>query len=85
VDDGGHEDKLLGRLQEVLPEGVEVTVLADRGFGDHKLFAYLVEQLGFDYPIRIRGNIHVTDAQGLRRPAKDWVGQGGPRPCAALR
>jgi hypothetical protein len=72
-----YEDKLLARLQEVLPEGVKVTVLADRGFGDHKLFAYLVEELGFDYLIRIRGNIHVTDAHGIQRPAKDWVGQGG--------
>jgi hypothetical protein len=72
-----YEDKLLGRLKEVLPEGVQVTVLADRGFGDQKLFAYLVEDLGFDYVIRIRGNIHVSDAQGVRRPAQAWVGKGG--------
>jgi hypothetical protein len=71
-----YEDRLLARLADTLPEGVAVTVLADRGFGDHKLFEYLTE-LGFDYVIRIRGNIHVTDAQGTRRPAKEWVGKAG--------
>ena len=36
-----YEDLCLARLAEVLPEGVAVTILADRGFGDTKLFAYL--------------------------------------------
>src|ERR1019366_4422031 len=49
----------LARLAQVLPEGVAVTILADRGFGDTKLFAYL-DTLGFAYVIRFRGNIHVT-------------------------
>lgn len=31
-----YEDELLERLREVLPPDVQVTVLADRGFGDHK-------------------------------------------------
>ena len=56
-----YEDLCLARLAEVLPEGVAVTILADRGFGDTKLFAYL-ETLGFAYVIRFRGNIHVTAA-----------------------
>ena len=34
------EDPCLSRL-EALPEGVAVTILADRGFGDVKLFAFL--------------------------------------------
>ena len=54
------EDTCLRRLSEVLPPGCRVTILADRGFGDHKLFAYLAD-LGFAYVIRLRGNIHVTD------------------------
>lgn len=29
-----YEDELLGRLREVVPSHVKVTVLADRGFGD---------------------------------------------------
>jgi DDE family transposase len=70
------EDLCLSRLAEVLPEGVTVTILADRGFGDTKLFAFL-EALGFAYVIRFRGNIHVTAADGETRDAADWVGNGG--------
>jgi len=71
-----YEDACLVRLSQVLPPGCRVTILADRGFGDHKLFAFLAE-LGFDYVIRFRGNIHVTDAAGETRPAADWVGKAG--------
>ena len=71
-----YEDMCLKRLAEVLPAGVKVTILADRGFGDTKLFGYL-GTLGFDYVIRFRGNTHVTAATGERRPAADWVGKGG--------
>jgi len=35
------EDRCLDRLSEALPAGTRVTILADRGFGDHKLFDYL--------------------------------------------
>ncbi len=41
-----YEDACLARLAEVLPEDVAVTILADRGFGETKLFAYL-DTLGF--------------------------------------
>ena len=71
-----YEDACLVRLSEVLPEGVSVTLLADRGFGDCKLFDFLTA-LGFGYIIRFRGNIHVTAADGQTRPAATWVGQGG--------
>ena len=71
-----YEDACLKRLSEVLPPGVKVTILADRGFGDTKLFGYL-GTLGFDYVIRFRGNTHVTAVTGERRPASDWVGKGG--------
>src|SRR5487761_2264916 len=70
------EDTCLRRLSEVVPPGCRVTILADRGFGDHKLFAYLAE-LGFAYVIRFRGNIHVTDASGETRTAAHWVGRSG--------
>lgn len=79
------EDACLARLAEVVPPGVRVTILADRGFGDHKLFAFLTE-LGFQYVIRFRGTIHVTDAAtGATRVAADWVGKGGRarKLCAA--
>ena len=71
-----YEDACLKRLSEILPAGVKVTILADRGFGDTKLFSYL-GVLGFDDVIRFRGNTHITAATGERRPAADWVGKSG--------
>ena len=77
------EDLCLTRLKAILPEGVAVTILADRGFGDVKLFEFL-ESLGFGYVIRFRGNVHVTAADGETRLAADWVGKAGARAsCAA--
>ena len=70
------EDLCLSRLKACLPDGVAVTILADRGFGDVKLFAFL-ESLGFDYAIRFRGNIQVAAQNGETRLAADWVGKGG--------
>jgi len=70
------EDACLARLADVLPAGTKTTILADRGFGDRKLFAYLTE-LGFDYVIRFRGDIRVAAAGGESRPAAAWVGKGG--------
>lgn len=72
-----HEDRLLARLRQCVPESVAVTVTADRGFGDQKLLEFLSETLGFGYVIRIRGNIHVTSATGETRAAAAWVGAGG--------
>ena len=71
-----YEDACLRRLAETLPAGCRVTILADRGFGDQKLFAFL-ETLGFGYVVRFRGNIHVTAVDGETRPAAEWVGKGG--------
>jgi len=71
-----YEDACLRRLAETVPPGCRVTVLADRGFGNQKLFAFLAE-LGFGYVIRFRGNIRVADADGETRPAAEWVGKGG--------
>src|ERR1700710_627598 len=71
-----YEDACLCRLAETIPANCRVTILADRGFGDQKLFAFL-PTLGFGYVIRFRGNIRVTDAEGQSKPAAEWVGQGG--------
>jgi hypothetical protein len=68
------EDACLRRLAELVPAGCRVTILADRGFGDQKLFAFLAA-LGFGYVIRFRGNIHVTAMDGTTRPAADWVAE----------
>ncbi len=72
-----HEDAALRRLHEVLPEGTQVTLLADRGFGDQKLFDFLEYELGFNYVIRFRENSYVTSTSGEQRKAAAWVGQGG--------
>jgi hypothetical protein len=71
-----YEDACLRRLAAVLPEGVRVTVLADRGFADIKLFGFL-DDLGFGYVVRLKGNTRVQAADGTTRPAAEWVGQGG--------
>ena len=59
------EDACLSHLKSLLGEDVTVTILADRGFGDVKLFKFL-ENLGFGYVIRFRGNINVS-ASALRQ------------------
>lgn len=41
-----HEDALLERFREAIPEDVKVTVLADRGFGDQAMYELLKDQLG---------------------------------------
>ena len=71
-----HEDEVVRRLHEVLPKQVKVTLLADRGFGDQKLYAMLAD-LGFDYVIRFRENITVTDSNKESRQAGDWVPTNG--------
>jgi len=72
-----YEDALLHRLYEVVPEGVQVTVVADRGFADCKVLAFLNEELGFGYVIRLKGHYYITNAKGERRKAAQWVGAGG--------
>ena len=68
-----YEDELLHAMREAMPAGVKVTVVADRGFGNAPMFQYLSEELGFEYVIRLRGDIYVTSAKGERRKASDWV------------
>jgi hypothetical protein len=78
------EDMCLARLKEALTEDmsgtrsgdVEVTILADRGFGDTKLFGFLGE-LGFDYVVRFRSDTFVIAENGETRLAADFVGVNG--------
>jgi hypothetical protein len=71
-----YEDTVLLRLHEVLPAGVTVTILADRGFGDQKLYELLTD-FGFDFIIRFRGVVVVESRDGERRPASEWVPSNG--------
>lgn len=72
-----YEHRVLVRLAELLPAGIKVCVVADRGFGDQKLYQMLTEELYFDYVIRFRGNIAVTADTGETRTAVAWVRAGG--------
>jgi hypothetical protein len=72
-----HEDALLVGFAAVVPKHVRVTVVADRGFSDSKLYNFLTEELGFDYIIRCRGNMYVEEAAGEQRKAKAWLGTAG--------
>ncbi|XQQ07607.1 MAG: transposase [Leptolyngbya sp. IPPAS B-1204] len=46
--------RVLRQSQRVLPEGVTVVLLADRGFADGKLMKYLRDNLGWHFRIRIK-------------------------------
>lgn len=62
-----YEDQLLSHLKESLPESVQVTVLADRGFSDHKFLRFLGEELKFNYIIRIKSNTTIiTQKEALK-------------------
>ena len=72
-----HEAEVVMKFMEALPDGVRVTLLADRGFDDHKFMDFLQGVCDFDFVIRFRGGTVVESEQGESRRAKDWVGRGG--------
>jgi hypothetical protein len=71
-----HEYALVERLHSYLDKDIAITLLADRGFGDQKLYDYLCF-LGWDFVIRFRGCIVVESASGEAKPAKEWVAANG--------
>ena len=72
-----YEHRVLVRLADLLPADIKVCVVADRVFGDQKLYRVLTEELCFDYVIRFRGNIAVTAMTGETRTGAAWVRPGG--------
>ena len=78
-----YEDACLRRLAEVLPDDVTVTLLADRGFADTKLFGFLAD-LGFAYVIRLKGNTKVSAADGTIRPAAEGSAKAAGRASCAM-
>ena len=68
---------MLSRLKEVLPAGVRITLVADRGFAGKKFFHFVEECLGFHYIIRIKSNTIVTTKQCILRKAAQWLGDSG--------
>lgn len=71
-----YEDQLLSRLKAVLPAGVKVTLLADRGFADQKFFRFLDEELGFNYIIRIKSNTTIIH-NNIKNKAVNWLKADG--------
>jgi len=71
----GYEHELIETLHAILRPEIRVTLLADRGFGDQKLYE-LLGLLGWDYVIRFRECILVEDEHGEQKPASAWVGSG---------
>jgi hypothetical protein len=71
-----YEYELIEQLQRWIDPQVEVVLLADRGFGDQKLYDYLMI-LGWDFIIRFRAGIQVTAADGQTQTAQQWVSQSG--------
>lgn len=64
------EEGLLRLLKTMLPEGVRVILLADRGFGRTEL-ARTCQSLGFSYVIRIAPDVWV-EADGYRGNLRDY-------------
>lgn len=70
-----YEYELIERLHELLPPAMDITLLADRGFGDQKLLSYL-EAIGWSFAIRFRQNIKVT-WNGETKAAAEWIPSNG--------
>jgi hypothetical protein len=79
-----HGDVLLERFRQVLPAGVKVTVLADRGFGDQALYELLKDQLGLDFVVRFRRH-HPGHQCRWRDQARQGLGAKERPPAAPAR
>ena len=82
----GYEYQVLVRLAEILPADVRVRIVADRGFGDHKLYRVLSEELKFDFVIRFAATSRSPPpmARHARRPI-GLAPAVAREPCAVLR
>jgi hypothetical protein len=76
-----YEDELLSRLKEVIPKDVKITLVADRGFCDHKFLRYLEEELKISYIIRIKSNTTITTKEGEKKKVSDWLSDKGKLIC----
>src|SRR4051812_46448532 len=79
-----YEYQVLVRLADALPSDIKVCIVADRGFGDQKLYRVLSEQLKFDYVkpqldrLRLQSGCVVVTQYG--RPRRERYGRKAP--CA---
>ena len=71
-----HERTAVQELKAALPHGVTVTLMADRGFGDTKLFDHLLDIQGFDFIIRFK-QCYTISSPHYSGKAKDAVPRNG--------
>ena len=71
-----YEYSVVEQLGSALRGDVKITLLADRGFGDQKFYAILAV-FGWDYVIRFRDCIRVTDVSGATKTAAQWLEKTG--------
>jgi hypothetical protein len=69
-----YEYQVLVRLADALPSDIKVCIVADRGFGDQKLYRVLSEELKFGYVIRFRGK-HSGNSRGWRDAHRRRLGR----------
>jgi hypothetical protein len=72
-----YEQDLILWLSRVLPAGVHVILLADRGFGCVRLYNFLRRELGWDFVLRFKAKILVENSDGEVRAVRDWVPTNG--------
>lgn len=70
-----YEFAIIEQLHQWIDPQVDITLLADRGFGDQKLYDFLLF-LGWDFVIRFRGDILVTVGDSSQGAAQ-WIGSNG--------
>jgi hypothetical protein len=58
---------MLKRATRLIPEGVSVRFLADRGFADTELMRYLRDELHWNFRIRVKSN------SWIHRPGRGWI------------
>lgn len=72
-----YEQDLLSLVARLLPQHVNVVLLADRGFGNVRLYRFLETKLGWDFVIRFKSDIFVENCAKEERLVRDWVPKNG--------
>jgi len=71
-----YEKTAAQELRRALPEDVTVTMIADRGFGDTKLFDHLLHIPGFDFIVRFK-KCYITQSADYSGKVEDGVPRNG--------
>jgi len=70
--------QVLAQTAQVLPVGVEIVVVGDRGFGS-PAFCDLVASMGWHWLVRLQGQTLFKVAQGHSQAVKSWLSRAGTR------